>query len=185
MYFVMYIYTRVDYYWDYYWDYNYNIILFSKSLYLELLRSDTRIPHECWSCCRCSDSRRTGIACRRHRDYRRTIWSDSRSTDRVRRARNRILRTLRLYYSPVAVSLCTDVFPRSSGNVTCSKLFDWLPRRGWRGNGRLASVDAILLAHEVILIPATSTVIVLSAMLLVGVVIPSLSVIATLTQKSG
>lgn len=67
----------------------------------------------------------------------------------------------------------------------CSKLFDWLPRRGWRGNGRLAPVDAILLAHEVILIPATSTVIVLSAMLLVGVVIPSLSVIATLTQESG
>lgn len=90
----------------------------------------------------------------------------------------------RLYYSPVAVSLRGCIF-EIVGNVTCSKLFDLLPRRGWRGDGRLAPVDAILLAHEVILIPAASTVIELSAMLLVGVVVPSLSVIATLTQESG
>lgn len=97
----------------YYWNYNYNFILFSKSLYLELLRSDTRIPRECWSCCRCSDSRRIGIACRRRRDCRRTTWSDSRSTGRVRRARNRILRALR-FYIIAQYHYTRIVFPRSS-----------------------------------------------------------------------
>lgn len=51
---------------------NYNFIHCFLNLYLGALRSDTRIPREYGSCSRCSDSRRTGIACRRRRGCRRT-----------------------------------------------------------------------------------------------------------------
>lgn len=83
------------------------------------------------------------------------------------------------------MSLLADNFRGVIGSVTCSEL-DLSSRRSRRGDGRRhAPVDAVVLGHEVVLVPAASAVVEQPAVLLVGIVVPSLSVIVTITRERG
>lgn len=75
-----------------------------------------------------------------------------------------------------------EQFPKSL-EITYSELD--LSRRGRCGHSHFTPVDTLMLGHEIILVPAAPTVIELSTVLLIGIVVPSLSVVVALSQESG